>query len=313
MTLVAAESENQFAMRGTLTRIGITLLNIVQPGLGLLRLGKLRSALGYISLQLLGAGLLWLGYSVTPTLTYATWLSILSVGVVVILVLYGGSMAMTWRSSRRVEPRTGWLWRWYGVIAVCVGVIAVTSPLSGIPLKYYRNFWVPADSMYPTLQVGDRFVAKMQGFPPLRRGDVVVVRKGTTEYVKRIVALPGDKITMIAGQIILNGKKIVQHEVAKTLLEGVDSRPATVLVEQLPGEARPHQVIDIMMSPQDDWTGVLLRQDEFVLLGDNRDNSLDSRFPEASGGLGIVPRARIEGRALFRYWRRGSGLGEGAI
>lgn len=312
--MAEAPSETLPVRRGVLARIGITLLNLLQPGLGLLRLGKVRPALGFLVAQLLGAGLLLLCYAFGPTLAYIGYLWLLAIAVVGILVLYVAAMAVTWRSSRQIEPRTGWLWHWYGVIAVWLVIGIATSPLGSVPSRYYRNFWIPAESMMPGMMVGDRFIVKMQGFSPLRRGDVVVVRRGSTEYVKRIVAIPGDRIAIEAGQIVLNGQKIEQREVGRTqsIYDG-NPRTATVLEERLTGEARSHRIMDLMQTPQDDWPEQRLGPDQFVLLGDNRDNSLDSRFPEDVGGLGVVSRARIEGRALFRYWRTNVGLGEGAI
>ena len=56
-----------------------------------------------------------------------------------------------------------------------------------------------------------------------------------------------------------------------------------------------------------------LGDDEYFLLGDNRDNSLDSRFDPVMGGPGIVKRDRITGRVLFRYWRKGVGLAKGRL
>lgn len=198
-------------LRGTLARVGIASLNILQPGLGLLRLGRFRAAFGYIAAQLVGAGLLWLSYAIGPTWTFPGWLATVSVGVVAMLVLYLGSIAMTWRSSRNTAPRKGWLWRWYGIVLVWLGSLVVSSPINN-PQAYYRTFWVPAESMAPELEVGDRFIAKMREFGALRRGDVVIVRKGKVEYVKRIVAIPGDKIMMESGQIVLNGHEVPQRE-----------------------------------------------------------------------------------------------------
>lgn len=312
--MIVAASDKLVAVRGTAARVGITLLNLIQPGLGLLRLAKVRPALAFLIAQLLGFCLLYLIYVFGPTLTFSTWLSIVSFAVVSLLALYGGSIVMTWRGSRQVQPRSGWLWRWHGILAVWLGMLVVTAPLSSAARTHYHNFWVPAVSMVPVLQVGDRFIAQMQGFAPLRRGDVVIVRKGATEYVKRIVALPGDKIMMVGGHIILNGHSIAQGEVGKVRMK-VDGRPrtATLLEERLPGEPRAHQIIDVDQTPQDEWPGVQLGDDQFVVMGDNRDNSLDSRFPNGVGGLGVVSRRDIEGRALFRYWRQEDWLRGGAI
>lgn len=302
------ESDALPQRRGTLARLGVTLLNLVQPGLGLLRLGRTGPALGFLAAQPLGVGLLLLRYAVGPTMTYGGWLIVISITLIGLLAIFGCAIAMTWLSSRLIAPRRGWLWRWYGLIAAWLVIIVGTIPLTKASTTYYHSFWIPAASMEPALKVGDRLVAKMQGLGPLQRGDVVIVRNGKTQYVKRIAALPGDRIALASGQIILNGQLIAQREIAATTVD-YDGHltPARLLEERLPGEAKPHRIIDMAQTPQDDWQGVLLGRDQFVLLGDNRDNSLDSRFPQATGGLGTVSRNSIEGRALFRYWRQDDG------
>lgn len=136
----------------------------------------------------------------------------------------------------------------------------------------------PSDSMDPTIRSGDRFVVDMRDYEHRspQRGEVVLFEHdvqghGTEDYVKRIIAIGGDTIEGTKDGIFLNGKllneRYAKHESPQ---EATDTKrvfgPTTVLPEQ------------------------------FFVMGDNRDDSYDSRY------FGTVPRSRIEGRLLFLYW-----------
>ena len=86
-----------------------------------------------------------------------------------------------------------------------------------------------------------------------------------------------------------------------------------ILSEQFPGEKSSHEIMDEGYSQQDDWPKIKLGPKEYFFLGDNRDNSADSRFGLDMQGLGVVSEDRVLGRVLFRYWRQGSGFGEGKL
>jgi signal peptidase I len=192
--------------------------------------------------------------------------------------------------------------------------LPVSSQVDAIK-SHYKGFYVPAESMLPTLEVEDKFLGKMSKFGEIRRGDIMIVRAEATDYVKRAVGLPGDTVALKNGTVIINGT-----EVAQRLLEtkpGPDSLPDSgemqILAEQFPGEAQPHRIIDQGYTESDDRLEVKLGPREYFFLGDNRDRSADSRYEPNVMGLGIVSRERIVGRALFRYWRTGTGYKEGSI
>ena len=302
-----------YERRGVWARIGICLLNFLTPGLGLLRVGCTKAALIFMLMQLLGGGLIGLRYAYGPAFTFASWILFVAIAVVAFLLLYCGSIVMTWRASRYVEPRLGHLWRWYGLIAAWLVMAVLSKPLQSIH-EYFHNYYIPAKSMLPLLQVNDRIIAQRVGAEVLHRGDVVIVRSGKVDYVKRIAGLPGDQISLKNGLVFINGQEVKQHKVSEIKLDmDGTSQNASVLEEQLPGEAQPHQVLDIYETPQDNWPGLSLGQDEYVVLGDNRDNSMDSRFPLSEEGFGAVKRSQITGKVLFRYWRSGVGLANGTI
>ena len=162
--------------------------------------------------------------------------------------------------------------------------------------------------------VDDRFLGHMTNLGQIERGNVVVVRNGTVEYVKRIAGVPGDRISMERGVVLLNGLRVEQsRRETASAIPSTGGSGSVVLDERFPDERRSHQILDVGVTPQDDWPEVTLGAGQYVVLGDNRDNSLDSRFPSEAGGLGIVARDQIVGSVLFRYWRKGVGFAEGQL
>jgi len=133
-----------------------------------------------------------------------------------------------------------------------------------------QAFYIPSGSMEPTLMVDDRIlVAKfMYRFEPVHRGDVIVFRyplNPQRDFVKRVVGLPGDRVQLKDGVVHLDG---------------------TVLSEK-----------GYTIKPDfGNYGPVTVPASQFFVLGDNRNNSEDSRF------FGYVPRGNVIGKAIFIYW-----------
>ncbi|HEY5789755.1 MAG TPA: signal peptidase I [Gammaproteobacteria bacterium] len=172
-------------------------------------------------------------------------------------------------------------------------------------------FRIPSGSMLPTLLVGDfilvnkyayglrlpvlntRFVAL--GTP--ERGDVVVFRyprDPSIDYIKRVVGLPGDRVTYVDKQVYVNGERVEQQPAGSndTVRCGYDNGPAEQRTERLGAVA--HQVLVCPRQPSVEGEYVVPPGHYFVM-GDNRDNSNDSRF------WGAVPEANLVGKA-FLIW-----------
>ena len=201
----------------------------------------------------------------------------------------------------------------------------------------FQPFWIPSASMKDTLLIGDfLFVNKMAygysryscpfalcpisgrilGSDP-ERGDVVVFRHPTrgVDYIKRLIGLPGDTVQMKEGLLYINGT-LAPQEPAGTFSELIEPQgPQGSLprcaetvgdqcnwpraVETLPN-GRSHEVLNI----DDGGPGSADNTDVFTVpagtyffMGDNRDDSLDSRFASTGGGVGFVPAEYLIGRA----------------
>jgi signal peptidase I len=208
----------------------------------------------------------------------------------------------------------------------------------------FATFVIPSESMLPRLLVGDYvFVAKWPyGYsryslpftPPLiegrilsrlpERGDVAVFKAPPDQrldYIKRVIGLPGDRIAMRDGQLILNGVAVPKLRVADLLVPVTSNSPCQPAPgsaieaerqpdgstacrypryrETLPG-GRSYDVLDLGEVSVDDYPETVVPAGHFFLMGDNRDRSADSRFPATpGGGVGLVPLENLVGRATF--------------
>ncbi len=180
-------------------------------------------------------------------------------------------------------------------------------------------FQIPSGSMIPTLEIGDHiFVSKFSygiGIPftykkvlqfgTPKRGDVIVFRyplDPEIDYIKRVVALPGERVEIRKNEVFVNGKSMAREHV-KGPCSYEDTPPSRReyncerWIENLDG--KEHSVIHNANSmPPPDWTGNVVPPNHVFVMGDNRDNSNDSRV------WGTVPMELIKGRALIVWWSR---------
>src|SRR5690242_4196872 len=197
-------------------------------------------------------------------------------------------------------------------IAVALGCVLLVRTVVAEPYS------VPSGSMAPTLLVGDELIGAKFAYgygkysSPIgmlpdfsgrlfdrapERGDVVVFRlprDPSQTYVKRLIGLPGDRIQMREGRLYINDTLVPRRQVGA--YEG-----NTLYVESLPvagAATRDHEILEISDSQSHDDTPVfVVPAHHYFMMGDNRDDSLDSRISEANGGVGFVPEENLVARA----------------
>ena len=148
------------------------------------------------------------------------------------------------------------------------------------------------------------------------RGDVVVFRHPVSgeDYIKRLIGLPGDEIAVRDGQIILNGTPVPQEPAGEFVETYAQQGPQRGLpqcrsttgvggdcikdlaIEKLPNGVS-HPVLDIRSNSSDNFGPVTVPDGHYFFMGDNRDNSVDSRYPQSANGVGFVPYVNLIGRA----------------
>jgi signal peptidase I len=191
--------------------------------------------------------------------------------------------------ARAAEPG-GWRKR----LGVAAGVIALGAGLALVPGEpiAWRSFYAPSGSMIPTLMIGDRFVVQEGWYEAnaVRRGEVAVftLTPGGAAYVKRVIGLPGDSVQMVRGRLVLNGTPV-------PVTIGAEGREAwslpdgpVVEVVRLPGAAMGRDTQAFTVPPG-----------HVFMMGDNVENSLDSRLDER---MRYIPVESLVGRAAIIYW-----------
>lgn len=191
-----------------------------------------------------------------------------------------------------------------------------------------RTFWfepykIPSGSMYPTLEVGDfLFVSKYTygyskhsfpfSFPNFdgriwadtpQRGDIVVFKfpgDNKTDYIKRVVGLPGDTIQMKEGRLYINDQIADRQKIGSYIIDEYTPLPQelTEYTETF-HDGHSHQILEYSdeVSIIDDTPKFKIPENHYFMMGDNRDNSNDSRK-----SVGVVPFDNIEGKARFLFF-----------
>lgn len=235
----------------------------------------------------------------------------------------------------KTKKPTNWAHEAWQLFLLLLAVLGVHSLVA-------KPFYIPSGSMIPTLLVGDRLIVskypygysylspslpllpQMQGrllgkLP--ERGDIVVVKSpgDHSDWIKRVIGLPGDTVQMRDGQLFLNGQAVPKLRVADTEMKVTPNSDCNSFIdaqyrvtnaagelvcrfptyrETMPG-GRSYVTLDLGALPQDNTEPVIVPEGHVFLMGDNRDNSQDSRFAPEIGGLGVLPWENIVGRAEF--------------
>lgn len=224
------------------------------------------------------------------------------------------------RPPRAAEPaRQDGLVEWVksGVVAVLLFLVIRTFLV--------QAFTIPSGSMEDTLLVGDYLMAnnavfgakvpftgaRVPAFREPQHGDVVVFRpeynQPVIDVVKRVIGEPGDTIQMVDRVVYRNGEALDEPYVERSYLpdEPLPRFGLGGFAWHLPALAGADP--ETYSPTRDSWGPLVVPEGHYLLLGDNRDQSLDSRY------MGFIPRDVIRGKAMFIYFSKAPGAGLGAI
>jgi signal peptidase I len=289
-------SDIALSQRASWTRaLWAGLLSLVQSGLGQIDAGAWR----------LGLVLYLAGVALTLSWIAVTWVVLPTPGAVVAsaIALLFILRVIAIDAFRRVYSRSIAIPRpWYRstwVAAIIMIAINISLQLSETDLYSpgWRNFHIASASNMPTLSTTDYVLADTHHPAALPAyGDVVVFRHPRdpkVDYIKRVVGLPGDRVQLREGILYLNGKPIPR--------EPQDSAPRSSALKQyretLPN-GRAYMILETSQSASENTVEFNVPPGSFFVLGDNRGNSLDSRFKD----LGDIPVENVIGIIRTIYW-----------
>ena len=296
------------------------LLSLIFPGLGHLYCGKIIRAIVFVFIRTIPIMLIYAILSI-PIIPLAVpiacvgWALSLLIGLVA--VIDSGYAAKHTRADYELKNYNRWYVYLLLIIMANIGGIG-----SGLQFrdKFFEAFRVPAASMYPTIEVEDRILASKIAYrnEDPKRGQIVVFNPPDENwrwnYIKRVVAIAGDTIEIIKGDLYINGQKLKREKTVQATIDTQQGKVQGHICLECNGSDEYKIFIadteNVPGGQPEDFAKITVPKGHCFVLGDNRNLSNDSR------NFGSVPLSSIKARADYLYypsndWSRIGKLGPG--
>ena len=189
--------------------------------------------------------------------------------------------------------------KWYYYATFIVSIYAILWFYDYNSILGVKSYKIPTTSNEPTIKVGDRIVGDLQAYNHMKPnyGDIIIFQKkdSLNPWIYRIVGLPNDKLEIQNNFLIINGKKCKATFIKETKSEEYAVRE---YVEELPN-GLVHKMYTFK-KPFEGYTEklreIIIPENNYFLMGDNRDNAMDSRY------IGVITKDEIIGKVVFGYW-----------
>lgn len=286
--------------------------------MAMLWLGRGKLALIYLIASFgVGVAIMFLeSYGILDGTDYLLFLSKADLWSTLAFNVFGFIHAFNIRSMSLHRP---W-YRWIATVTVAVNLILL---LLLLPMRVFlfHPFSIPSTSSHPSLVLGDyvfvskfaygysrysfplnlaQFDGRIWGASP-QRGDLAIFRLPSNtniDYVKRVVGMPGDRIQMIGGVLNINGVPVKLEPT--TLAPEFYDEPGIKFFRETLSSGRSYVIANILdESSADNTSEYIVPAGHYFVLGDNRDNSEDSRFLDA---VGYIPEQNFIGPVVFHVW-----------
>lgn len=275
------------------------LLSLLFPGLGQVYAGRpVRGAILMLAFIVLGAAAWYLVISLPASP------AVVVVALLLVPVLWIGSILDAARVARTSGPERKWYQRWYGIAALLLVAATARLVLVRNTTGSTGAFRVPSSAMEPTLLIGDYFYVDTRKPLHLERGSIAVHRSVDEPgllLLKRIVALGGDTVMMRAGRLNVNGAEVPEPNVQHGDVTSTAEAPQRERMRQWQVPLVTTRDSVALDPDLNDWGPLVVPDKSAIMLGDNRQASYDSRY------YGPVPSDSLVGTPATIYFSSAPG------
>ena len=179
-----------------------------------------------------------------------------------------------------LQPYNKWYY-YFLIVIISIGVNIITEDIMKREVLGIKAYKIPSGAMIPTLLIGDHIIVDLKHYrnDSPKKGDIIVFKYPEDEkkdFIKRVVGVPEDKIEIKDKEVFINGEKLIENYI--------------VHHDQ---HIKPKEY-----EPRDNTGPIIVPPDSLFVMGDNRDQSYDSRY------WGYVDKKQIRGKALYIYWSK---------